>query len=204
MIFSGIPVQHENGRPALSVFLCMIFHSSGCYDGDRTNRNVQVLTVDSPYHIVIDSPVGPIGIRVDGDAVVAIDFLDDTACIDTESNDQTAPLRRIAAALDDYFSGDLRRSEGIRLKLNGTAHQLKVWQALGRIPAGQTRTYGDLARELGSSPRAVGNACRSNPVPILIPCHRVVAANGAGGFMGATGGRPLSIKQWLLRHEQGA
>jgi methylated-DNA-[protein]-cysteine S-methyltransferase len=72
-----------------------------------------------------------------------------------------------------------------------------------RIPAGRTRTYGDLARELGSSARAVGGACGANPLPVVVPCHRVIAANGAlGGFMGAKDdGFELGIKRWLLGHE---
>ncbi|MCP4042152.1 MAG: MGMT family protein, partial [Gammaproteobacteria bacterium] len=83
----------------------------------------------------------------------------------------------------------------------GTDHQLRVWNALGEIPPGETMTYGELARHLGSGPRAVGNACRSNPVPIVVPCHRVVSATGLGGFMGDTAGEPMAIKSWLLRHE---
>ncbi len=85
--------------------------------------------------------------------------------------------------------------------LPGTAFQQRVWQALLRIPAGETRSYGVLAAELGSSAQAVGNACRSNPVPIVIPCHRVVAVNGMGGYAGATAGYKMQIKRWLLQHE---
>ena len=70
-----------------------------------------------------------------------------------------------------------------------------------RIPIGQVVTYGELAKALDSSARAVAGACRANPIPILIPCHRVVAATGLGGYMGETGGEALAIKQWLLQHE---
>ena len=88
------------------------------------------------------------------------------------------------------------------LKLSGTRHRLAVWEAMQRIPAGATRTYGDLARDLGSSARAVGGACGANPVPLVVPCHRVVAAGGLGGFMGAKrDGFELAIKRWLLEHE---
>jgi methylated-DNA-[protein]-cysteine S-methyltransferase len=69
------------------------------------------------------------------------------------------------------------------------------------IPPGEVRTYGALARKLRSSARAVGNACRANPVPMVVPCHRVVGATGLGGYMGAFTGDPLAIKEWLLRHE---
>ena len=89
------------------------------------------------------------------------------------------------------------------LLLAGTRHRLAVWEAMQRIPAGRTRTYGELAQELRSSPRAVGGACGANPVPLVVPCHRVIAADGRiGGFMGArTEGFELSIKRWLLAHE---
>jgi methylated-DNA-[protein]-cysteine S-methyltransferase len=89
------------------------------------------------------------------------------------------------------------------LMLSGTRHRLAVWEAMQRIPAGKTRSYGELARDLGSSARAVGGACGANPIPLVVPCHRVVAANRAlGGFMGERAeGFELSIKRWLLEHE---
>ena len=87
------------------------------------------------------------------------------------------------------------------LNPQGTAFQLEVWSALQRIPPGQVRTYGEIAAELSSSPRAVGNACRRNPISLIIPCHRVVSAQGIGGFSGQTDGPKISIKQQLLAHE---
>lgn len=87
------------------------------------------------------------------------------------------------------------------LKLAGSKHQIDVWQAMQKIAAGETRTYGDLSASIDSSPRAVGTACGQNPVPIVVPCHRVVAANGLGGFMGGKQNDPLTIKRWLLAHE---
>jgi methylated-DNA-[protein]-cysteine S-methyltransferase len=87
--------------------------------------------------------------------------------------------------------------------LSGTHHRLQVWEAMRLIPAGHVRTYGEIARELRSSARAVGGACGANPVPVVVPCHRVVGANGSlGGFMGARDeGFELGIKRWLLEHE---
>jgi methylated-DNA-[protein]-cysteine S-methyltransferase len=76
-----------------------------------------------------------------------------------------------------------------------------VWQLLQQIPTGQTRRYGELATQLGSSAQAVAGACRANPLSILIPCHRVVAAGGLGGYMGQTEGEALEIKRWLLHYE---
>jgi methylated-DNA-[protein]-cysteine S-methyltransferase len=84
---------------------------------------------------------------------------------------------------------------------HGTPFQRRVWQALQQIPPGETRRYGELAEQLGSSARAVANACRANPLPILIPCHRVVSAAGLGGYMGEVDGPALEIKRWLLHHE---
>ncbi|MBS1146921.1 MAG: methylated-DNA-(protein)-cysteine S-methyltransferase, partial [Proteobacteria bacterium] len=82
--------------------------------------------------------------------------------------------------------------------------QKRVWRALMEIPAGHPTTYGALAKQLGTAARAVGQACGSNPLPILVPCHRVVAANGLGGFMHSASGAPLDVKTWLLAHERGA
>ncbi|AGA35056.1 Methylated-DNA--protein-cysteine methyltransferase [Thioalkalivibrio nitratireducens DSM 14787] len=88
----------------------------------------------------------------------------------------------------------------------GTPHARKVWQALCRIPVGEVRTYGEIAHEIGSSPRAVGQACRINPWPVFIPCHRVVPAtgwrSGAGAYAGQREGAFADIKGWLLKHEQ--
>ena len=84
----------------------------------------------------------------------------------------------------------------------GTAHDIKVWQAMVAIPYGQTRTYGDIAKEIGSAAQAVGNACGRNPLPIIIPCHRIVGSAGIGGFSGSRGDETVSTKQWLLQHER--
>jgi methylated-DNA-[protein]-cysteine S-methyltransferase len=83
----------------------------------------------------------------------------------------------------------------------GTHYQKKVWQALLKIPYGQTKTYGDIAKSINSGPRAVANACAANPWSILIPCHRVVAKKGLGGFMKGRKTSHLKIKSWLLKHE---
>ena len=85
---------------------------------------------------------------------------------------------------------------------DGTPFRQRVWQAIHAIPSGRTLTYGELARKLNSAPRAVGGACGDNRIPLVIPCHRVVASGGIGGFMHASGGDPIAIKQWLLRHER--
>ena len=99
--------------------------------------------------------------------------------------------------------GDPRFVFDLPLRLAGTRHRLAVWEAMQSIAAGRTRTYGELAAELGSSARAVGGACGANPIPLVVPCHRVIAAHGGlGGFMGEKReGFELGIKRWLLEHE---
>jgi len=89
----------------------------------------------------------------------------------------------------------------IDVRVNGTDFQKSVWDAISSIEKGDTCTYSDIAEQLASSPRAVGNACRANPVPIVVPCHRVVAKSGLGGFAGKRKGTNIDSKTWLLNHE---
>lgn len=106
----------------------------------------------------------------------------------------------VLSDLKNYFS--LARSfSKIPFLIEGTDFQKKVWHELLKIPLGETCTYGEIAKRLNSSPRAVGNACRKNPIQIIIPCHRVVSAKGIGGYAGETAGRQINIKRWLLNHE---
>jgi len=108
--------------------------------------------------------------------------------------------RQLGEQLKRYFATP-QSGFNLPLQQQGTAYQQRVWRALQRIPSGQTLTYGQLAKRLHTSPRAIGNACRQNPLPLLVPCHRVVAASGLGGFAGETTGKPLALKRWLLEHE---
>lgn len=99
-----------------------------------------------------------------------------------------------------YFSGSLKDFAYPPSK-SGTSFQCRVWQEIAKIPYGQTMCYGDLAKRLGSSARAVGGACGANPLPIIIPCHRVVAKNQLGGFSFGPKNQQQYIKRWLLQHE---
>ncbi len=126
-----------------------------------------------------------------------ISFLSDTAALHVP---RTAAVKKVCRQLRAYFANPCSSFQ-IALNLPGTAFQQRVWRALRRIPLGRTLSYGALAKKLATSARAVGNACRANPVPIVIPCHRVVAAHGAGGFMGKRSGNALRLKHWLLEHE---
>jgi methylated-DNA-[protein]-cysteine S-methyltransferase len=113
---------------------------------------------------------------------------------------QNALAERAVRQLERY-RGDPDAGFDLPLAIEGTPFQRSVWQAMCAIPRGRTRTYGDLARELGDEARAVGQACGDNRLPIVIPCHRVVAAGGIGGFAHATDGYLIEAKRWLLLHE---
>lgn len=104
----------------------------------------------------------------------------------------------ISAELTAYFVDPHHRFQ-LSLKPQGSAHQQKVWNALLVIPAGRTLTYGELSRKLQSSPRAIGQACKRNPLALFIPCHRVVGKNNIGGYMGNP--EAVSYKEYLLAHE---
>jgi methylated-DNA-[protein]-cysteine S-methyltransferase len=110
------------------------------------------------------------------------------------------PPAPIVAALRRYLR-DPTTPWSLPVVARGTPFQRRVWAALRRIPVGRTVTYGALAARLGSAPRAVGAACRANPVALVVPCHRVVASVGLGGYQGRSAGPGVEIKRWLLRHE---
>ncbi|CAH1386264.1 Methylated-DNA--protein-cysteine methyltransferase [Candidatus Nitrotoga sp. M5] len=150
------------------------------------------------YQAKIPTPFGMLGIRCDIEALIGIDFLEQDASPQLPSQ---AFAREACIQLQAYFI-DSNFNFNLSLKLNGTAHQTKVWQAMSAIPSGQTRNYGELAKLLASCPRAVGQACGANPIPIVIPCHRVVSKSGIGGFIHQRKGAALDIKRWLLAHEK--
>ncbi len=142
------------------------------------------------------SPWGMLGIVAD-DAVRGIDFLSPRV----SARRATTPLARACLRqLTAYFRDPTWRFD-LPLVLTGTAYQQRVWRVLQTIPMGKVLCYGDVARRLRSGARAVGGACGANPVPIIVPCHRVVASNGLGGFSGGRVAHATDIKQWLLRHE---
>ena len=143
------------------------------------------------------TPFAVLGIRVEAGKLAGIDFLPRDEATLAPSD---ALTRKICEQIEAYLH-DPDFQFDLPLQQSGTPHRMKVWQALRAIPRGQATTYGELALQLNSSPRAVGQACGSNPLPLIIPCHRVVAKNGAGGFMHHASGAPLAIKDWLLRHE---
>ncbi len=150
------------------------------------------------YQAKLQTPFGVLGILCTDDALTGIEFL---APGTASQQPRNAFARKVCAQLSAYLADpDFRFS--LPLRLNGTTHQTKVWQAMCAIPRGETRSYGELAKGLQSCAQAVGQACGANPIPIVIPCHRVVGKAGLGGFMHHSGGYALDIKRWLLAHEQ--
>ena len=116
---------------------------------------------------------------------------------------KNALAERAALQLEAY-KRDANSRIDLPVVVEGTVLQKAVWQAMCAIPRGKTRTYGDLARELEADARDIGQCCGDNRLPLVIPCHRIVAADGIGGFAHATSGYLLETKRWLLMHEAAA
>ncbi|MDX1824537.1 MAG: methylated-DNA--[protein]-cysteine S-methyltransferase [Thiohalomonadales bacterium] len=152
------------------------------------------------------TPLGVLDVTLDDDRIIAVNtkhlYPGSGRASRTVSYDSRyrGVRKQLGEQLKRYFDAP-HVSFDVPLQQQGTPYQQRVWQALQRIPPGQTLTYGQLANRLHTSPRAIGNACRQNPLPLLIPCHRVVAANGLGGFSGKTTGVRVALKRWLLQHE---
>lgn len=153
-----------------------------------------------PFQACIRAPFGTLGVSATDTHVTGIRYL-------SPEVPALAPQRNTVAYLAcvqlQFYLDDPAHAFDLPLRLTGTRHQLAVWEAMQAIAPGQTRTYGELAQAVRSSARAVGGACGANPIPIVVPCHRVVGAGGAlGGFMGVRDeGFELGIKRWLLAHE---
>jgi methylated-DNA-[protein]-cysteine S-methyltransferase len=159
--------------------------------------------------IELPSPLGSVTAAIADGELRALGFTDHWPRLQARLRERDPDLefrsgqdhRDIGHRLTEYFRGDLGALTMVRVRARGTPFQERVWQALRRIPAGQTVSYGSLARSIGApgAARAVGAACNANPVWLVIPCHRVVGANGK--LTGYAGG--IERKRWLLAHEQG-
>lgn len=150
----------------------------------------------SDYQAVVSPPSFSLGIRCSDDEILAIDYLEPRAPL--------APKGLLAKEAVRQLTAYLKQPNfvfGLPLAPAGTGFQRRVWSSIAEIPSGRTRTYSELAAALGSGPRAVGNACGANPYPLVVPCHRVVAVQGLGGFARQRGGFLLDVKRWLLAHE---
>ena len=142
----------------------------------------------------VDSPVGRLTLTERDGAICALEWRDEKAPADSDL------MKQAAGELAAYFAGQFT---GFTLPLapRGSGFQQRFYRALCAIPYGETRTYGELATELGVSAQAIGQACGANPIPILIPCHRVLSSTGLGGFSGAGG---VETKVALLKLEGAA
>jgi methylated-DNA-[protein]-cysteine S-methyltransferase len=149
------------------------------------------------YSAIIRLPFSTLGIISDDETLHAINFL---------ANDiislapQDALAREVTSQLEAYCR-DSRFGFDLPLAKSATTFQQRVRDALLAIPVGEVLTYAELADKLDSGARAVAMACRHNPLPVIVPCHRIVAKNSMGGYAGATSGKPVEIKRWLLEHE---
>lgn len=149
------------------------------------------------YNAVIDLPFGRFAICANDDGLLQVVPVSRATRLKKADHPVAAD---VCQQLQSY-SADSKFHFSVTVKAGGTPFQKKVWRALCKIPAHQTVTYGEMAHTLRTSARAVGNACRRNPAPIVVPCHRVVAKNGTGGYMGKRQGSAIQMKSWLLRHE---
>ena len=164
----------------------------------RLRARVERAAPGETFDAKLATPFAVLGIRTAGELVTGIEYLPKfVATLSPKTKVAAEVCRQIEQYVDDpQFEFTLK------FESRGTPFQQKVWRAIYAIPCGQTLTYAAVARQLKSAPRAVGGACGSNRLPLVIPCHRVVASGGIGGFMHASGGEPIQIKQWLLRHEK--
>lgn len=149
------------------------------------------------FDVVLDLPFGKFGILIVGQRVSELAFL-------PSETPARPPATALAAAISsrvvEWIAAPYQILE-LPLAERGTPFQRRVWQALCAIPAGEVRTYGQLANALDTAPRALGQACGANPFPLAVPCHRAVGATGIGGFAHASDGYQIAAKRWLLANE---
>ena len=153
------------------------------------------------WDAVIEFPKMKVGVETRDGKVAGIRYLP----LDTDSKAPDNELAERAVRQLERYRENPDTKFDLPLLIEGTEFQRRLWQALCEIPRGRTLTYGEMARKLGGadfeSARSVGQACGDNRLPIVIPCHRVVAADGVGGFSHTTSGYLIEAKRWLLMHE---
>jgi len=157
-------------------------------------------SVSGLFQAKLPAPFGMLGVRTSGGRLAEIVFL-------KPGGAALAPRDRVAeracGQLERYLADPEFRFD-LPLASSGTPFQRRVWARIAAIAPGRTRSYGEIAREIDSAARAVGQACGANPLPLVVPCHRVLASSGIGGFAHSEGGFHLSVKRWLLAHEAAA
>jgi methylated-DNA-[protein]-cysteine S-methyltransferase len=151
------------------------------------------------FSAIVAAPFGAVGIRTDAGSVRELVYLPPHFA----EKDAVDAMAELAAQQVTQYFADPDFVFTLPLMAAGSPYQQRVWAAIKAIARGTVRTYGQVARDIGSAPRAVGQACGANWFPLVIPCHRVTAAGGLGGFANHADehGFHLSVKRWLLRHE---
>jgi len=154
------------------------------------------------FDAVMRTPFGAVGVRTEAvgtedECVAEIVYLPHGA---REISPKDRLAREACEQVDRYLADPAFRLE-LPLRPVGTRYQRRVWEKIAEIPCGRVRSYGEVAKDLRSGPRAVGQACGANFFPLAIPCHRVVASGGIGGFARGDDGFHITIKRWLLAHE---
>lgn len=151
------------------------------------------------FAAIVAAPFGAVGVRTDGTCLTELVYLP-AHFLEKDATDRLSELA--VEQIGRYFE-DPNFHFSLQLAALGSPFQHRVWDAIASIPRGTVRTYGQVAKHIGSAPRAVGQACGANWFPLVIPCHRVTAAGGLGGFSNhddATGFH-VGVKRWLLKHE---
>src|SRR5262252_6142548 len=149
------------------------------------------------FQAKLRAPFGLLAVRTSGGRLAEIVFLKAGG---PTLSPRDSVAERTCAQLEGYLADPEFRFD-LPLAPSGTPFQRRVWAKIAAIAPGRTRSYGEIAREIDSAARAVGQACGANPLPLVVPCHRVLAAGGIGGFAHRDGGFPLAVKRWLLAHE---
>lgn len=160
--------------------------------------------MDSKFTVYLPTQLGHLIIELEGNKICSLCLHEKVTAklrsVSSNMSSNNRVVKSILLQLNNYFTS-ATAFKSMPLSPSGTPFQISVWNELNKIPLGEIRTYGEIAKKLNSSPRAVGNACRRNPIQIIIPCHRVVSAKGLGGYAGETDGKQINIKRWLLNHE---
>jgi methylated-DNA-[protein]-cysteine S-methyltransferase len=152
------------------------------------------------YDVTVEFPKFKVGVATRDGVVTQLKYLP----LSAPSISPGSELAKRAERQLQGYREDANTRFDLPVVVEGTELQKAVWKAMCAIPRGSTRTYGDVARELGADARDIGQCCGDNRLPLVIPCHRIVAADGIGGFAHATGGYLVEAKRWLLMHEAAA
>lgn len=162
---------------------------------------IPVKVEQQDVNAIIETPLpirsSRLAIRTQNGKLLELSFVSNNTPLKSASDKYS---KQVVSQINSYFADPAFQFD-LDLELVGTEYQKKVWKELQTCASGTVWSYGALAKRIKSAPRAVGGACRSNPVPIVVPCHRVVAAQGPGGYAGKTTGMYMTIKKWLLDHE---